>query len=290
MKSKSGASSALSVITKVLAVFVIIILAVVLLKDAATYVFDSVTDYEYSETSTVVQDIEYGYSEIDSIEIDWTAGNVNILRSDTDKVRVVEKSHYVFKDEDKTRIGVSSGRLIIEDNNSWISIFGLFSNKKNDLTVYLPSKEYDKLDVYMTSGSLEINDVAAHEGEIEITSGKVITGNVEFDEVSYGMTSGNMDINGSFNNVNIGVTSGTFLMNNFLAPKSMEVEVTSGKVSVNIPDNNGFTIVYDRSSGSINSDFIAGAISGKEGEAKYGDGSAEYEVSVTSGNVSIDKA
>lgn len=87
-------------------------------------------------------------------------------------------------------------------------------------------------------------------------------------------------------------TSGKINLNNSILPDSLSVDITSGKVNVSIPENEGFNLDYKVTSGKFNTDFyIYSNITGdhKRGNGKYKNGGNTFTVKVTSGNVNLNK-
>ena len=89
-------------------------------------------------------------------------------------------------------------------------------------------------------------------------------------------------------------TSGKLIVNSTAVPNSLTSSMTAGTVSITIPDNTGFSLVTQKTSGSITCDFdLTSRLGGEETTYTYGEGAAagrEYAVRVTSGDFSLLRA
>lgn len=272
-----------------IAVFVGIIFSVVVL---CGFVFNLAL---CSDNSGIVRDtyrIKDGFS--DNIYIDNTSSDLTIFHSDKDYSYVDYKAEYkgMCMSTDKT--------LDVEEENATTkiseptSIFLLFGSVDSQMNVYLTDKEYDSLVVENTSGKVDISDVKplkAKSFKLDTTSGDVDVSAVKSESVEIDSTSGDVTVKGAFKDTKIDVTSGSVTVTDLYMPDRLDVDVTSGDVVFNIPeDENGFVLNYDKTSGEIKSDFsLTGGLGSDEGTATYGKGVGKFNVELTSGSVGIYK-
>ena len=72
-------------------------------------------------------------------------------------------------------------------------------------------------------------------------------------------------------------------------PKTLDMNAVSGKLTLGIPENNGFYADYSSVSGSFFSEFpVTGGLA-KSGKALYGDGRCNFSFSTTSGDIRIEE-
>ncbi len=82
------------------------------------------------------------------------------------------------------------------------------------------------------------------------------------------------------------LTSGKISLDSSTAPEKIEVDLTSGNVKLNIPENDGFTLSFDSTVGTVRSDF---ALSGTDDMRIYKNGEKQYRVDLTSGSLTLQK-
>ena len=86
-------------------------------------------------------------------------------------------------------------------------------------------------------------------------------------------------------NVGVDTTSGKVTLELLNCPMELDVETTSGDVKLTLPADSGFRLEFDHASGDFeNSDF---PLSRRGGSYIAGDGSAEFSVDTTSGDLHI---
>lgn len=70
-------------------------------------------------------------------------------------------------------------------------------------------------------------------------------------------------------------------------PEDASMESVSGKLTMELPENDGFQAKFSSISGKFSSEFPVTGDSGKSGIAIYGSGKAELSFSTTSGKMEI---
>lgn len=162
------------------------------------------------------------------------------------------------------------------------------------------SGEVQKIDCDSTSGDIQL-DASVKKVEMNTTSGKI-----EFagkaDELYAHTTSGDIAVSARVNKVkcdtNSGLitfggevyeiisdsTSGDVNIESGVCPNKIDVETTSGQITLTLPGDKGFTAYYDTLSGDFRCDF---SVKISNNKAVYGDGSAQFNLSATSGDITI---
>lgn len=217
---------------------------------------------------------------INYVDMDWTSGSVRILKSNDDTIKLIEKTS---GNKQRLSYDVNGDRLRIRQKASGFLIFN-FSPKKTYLEVYLPEKQYSKLDFDFTSGGYEISDIKAVDINIDSTSGRIDMNNIVSDSLDVDITSGKFFFNGGAKNIDFSMTSGSGEISTSLVPERLDVNTTSGNAKVYIPDNNGFSVYLNKTSGKFNSDF---PYTSNNKDFVYKNGGPKYNVEITSGSVNL---
>lgn len=242
----------------------------------------------------IVYEEEFDVTNIKNIDLDWTSGSINIYKSDSDKIRVIQKSKYELKEDELVNIDYKNETISVKEGKKKIGFFFLgFGSISTSLDVYLPDKEFEEvyvkissgraniegiklnkfkvkvssgkieirkvisqdIEANVSSGNIEMNDVKATSLNSEVTSGKIEVNNLNTNILKASVKSGKIDIEGSMKQLDLKATSGKILVGDNVLPESLDVKVTSGSIDVAIPENEGFEASYSVTSGSFKSDF-----------------------------------
>ena len=123
--------------------------------------------YHYSNSSSykiAKGELTFPSTDIDSIEINWLGGNVNVEETSEDTIRLQETySEKTGKDEDNLmRYWVKNNQLTIQFCKSKWYVNQTVRNDKT-LTVYLPIRLYEKVKIATISANI---DVQAKESDV----------------------------------------------------------------------------------------------------------------------------
>ncbi len=106
--------------------------------------------------------------------------------------------------------------------------------------------------------------------EADVTSGKMTVESSRADALTVEVTSGSAAFGGAFRNISGEATSGTVRIATDVLPDTLDGNVTSGKVSFTIPDNDGFPSTV-KTSGSLRSNFdLMSSVNGDKNQYSYG--------------------
>lgn len=211
------------------------------------------TTYNYDDEDFEKGNATFATSNLDSLNIDWIAGNVKIVYYDGTEIKIEEDEEdlmssqmlrYYYNKNDN-ELFIKFCKANIEDKK--------IKNLKKDLTIYLPQdSKIRSLDYDGVSANLTIDNVCCKKCDIDTVSG------------------------------NITIASR-------IAAQKCEIDSISGKTYLYFPnDIAGFYIDFDTISGDVNydsSDFPG--IKSKDGNLSYGDKSSEFNVDTTSGDIYI---
>ena len=219
-----------------------------------SFSFGSVFHYEYANSEKYSAGDMETKNEIESLNIDYLFGNLNITGSDTDTVTVKETANVALEDDYKVHTWVDGGVLYVR---FCASENGLnFNNIQKNLEITLPGdKTIDDLKIEMTSGDVKCDnmtfknidsastsgdqsfDCEADTVEVDVTSGVLgLKVNDDCNSVSVNATSGDLviDLKGNCNTISVATTSGNVSLEQTGDADSASFQSTSGNISTNV--------------------------------------------------------
>lgn len=260
------------------------------------------TGKSWKEGQTLVKE-EKITEDIKDVRIDWITGDVTIHKTDKKEIQIMQRASDNIDKDRLFSVNVSGDSLSIQDQNKNRFFFFFNWPKRSSLEVYLPEKVYDsfyfsgastdfysdaiegeRLAIDSTSGNVEINGTFK-ESLLSITSGEIRSKNLISDSLTVEMTSGNVNLEGSFKDLNLDTTSGNLKVLSTTMLNKLNSESTSGNIKVSIPENEGFTVNLDKTSGDFSSDF---STTQNDDQYVYKNGAAKFDVDITSGNFKLE--
>ncbi len=261
----------------------------------------TVSKYEdadsYSIGNTVIE------SEFDGIDIDWVNGEVKLVPYGEKTVKIEENCDEELKQEYELRWKTENGRLIIKPCESGAKakkfpekrlvvyipkemVKDIVFTKFNSISANFMASEFDFIFFVATttSGDVILKDCKVADLKADSTSGDLILNNCTTDTAQLDTTSGKINVTGTASLVIADSTSGEILISTDNAPKAIKADSTSGKVTLELPENDGFTLEYDTTTGTLHNDFEA---KNEDGKIIYGNGVNEYEIDTTSSNLYV---
>ncbi|MCX7614588.1 MAG: DUF4097 domain-containing protein [Clostridiales bacterium] len=258
----------------------------------------------------VVSDNTITGNDIKEVSVDWKSGNIRLRQNDNSDIRFVESTQKKYKNS-QLKYEIKDGKLSIKQNKNHFSRFQfLFYSYDSVVDVYLPQKLYDTINVKCTSGQIEAQKIQTKDFVADTTSGKIslsdikadqsilsaVSGSIngkslDFGKIDCKATSGRIDIDGSFQNITAKCTSGSLTILAKKCPNTIIADVSSGKIALTIPENDGFTIHFGVTSGSFQSDFELPNVrkGDKSGTSTYKNGGADFDLRVTSGKIELNR-
>lgn len=138
-------------------------------------------------------------------------------------------------------------------------------------TVYAENIGADVLELNSTSSSVTLSKARARVLNISSVSGKLMITEAEVSDGNLNSTSGRIMYNGSIHSLKADTISGKIEVTSSTCPKYVDMNSTSGKMVLTIPENSGFTANYQTTSGKFHSQFpVQTSGSPKRGSAVYG--------------------
>ena len=249
-------------------------------------------------------------AELTGVEITTSGGDVTFGISQDENVYIVELSNTELAEDKLARIQTADGILMVAPGQKYSAgpvLFnqGMFSS---DFEVYLPRRAWNSLKVTTGSGDVELEtdlevatltlhtvsgdancpQVKCGVVEIHTTSGDVtLTG--DCCEAHIQTISGDCDVEGNADKLFVESTSGDLALHLYSMPCALDLNTVSGDTKLCLPDNDGFTLRYQRVSGDVRSDFdLKASPNDKSGTAVYLDGgSRTYSMQTVSGDLCI---
>lgn len=146
-----------------------------------------------------------------------------------------------------------------------------------------------------TSGDLDISGFACRgEAQLDVASGSINAERFAAQSLRCDMTSGDIRFRSSdFTAIDAECSSGNIRIDTRTVPDSMNLSCTSGVINVKLPDNDGFTFEYQRTSGEIHSDFEFDNYyrENRTGRTHYqsADTDRVFRVNVSSGEIRLER-
>ena len=150
--------------------------------------------------------------------------------------------------------------------------------------LYLTNATFSTLDTETVSGNAVLKNITANKTDMTAVSGKITAENLTSNFVKTESVSGKTELSGSFNDVTNNAVSGNVIITSAVCPKKIDAETVSGKVDINIPENDGFICELESVSGDVDTDFQANV---RKKTVIYKEAAATFDVETVSGNVFI---
>jgi len=237
-----------------------------------------------------------GETGLDSIKVNWVAGEVTVRQHNGNDIQITELSQRELRDNEKLRYTISGGTLEISFRDRGITR-GRMPQKR--LEVLVPSnlsQSMKDLTIDSVSGSINITDIKASNLTTESVSGNLNASgafrDIRANSVSGGITinnlenntiinaetvSGRIDISGAFDRVISHSVSGATTILSTQLPSSFKADSVSGSFNITVPGNTPISINHSSVSGRLSSD-VPVTMDGR---------GAAFEISTVSGSTNI---
>lgn len=249
-------------------------------------------------------------AELTGVEVITSGGDVTFGVSQDDNIYIVELSKSELSEDKLARIQTTGGILTVAQGQKYSagSVMFSYGMLSSDFEIYLPQRAWNSLEVTTTSGDVELEkDLEVANLTLHTVSGDLECPQLKCGVVDIHTTSGDVDVTGDCCEVHLKTISGdcafegsadklfakstsgdhTLHMRNM--PCAMELNTVSGDTRLYLPDNDGFTLRYQRVSGDVRSDFnLKTSLSDKSGTAVYLEGGGRnYSMQTVSGDLRI---
>jgi lia operon protein LiaG len=246
-------------------------------------------------------------SSVELIEFDVSGASTAIIPDNTENVRAeLEGKGSVTVKQNGDKISVHYKRKWFEG--------GLPFLNKSKLTIYIP-EDYDRdMSIEIGSGNLAYSGPSKNqpmeldELKVELSSGNVklenlttktfkhdgSSGNIQIDSLTtetgiLDISSGNINLKNYIGELEADLSSGNLAVQMDKMVGSIKIEVSSGRVSLDLPKDASFTLNGDVSSGHIDNKFPLKNIKEDRKNVKgtYGNGKYDIDLDVSSGSIDI---
>ncbi|MDR6125059.1 lia operon protein LiaG [Bacillus sp. SLBN-46] len=263
-------------------------------------------DWSQAETKNTQAAIT---GDTDLIEINVSSVSTTIIPEDRDDLKAV------YNGKEKLTVNDSGDKVEVSIKNKWFDWFNWAPfSKKKELKLYIPENYDHKMSIDLGSGNLHFSGPSKNkplkldELTVDIGSGNlnltnlvvkhfvqdVSSGNVSIDSLkaetgSFDISSGNLEIKHYTGPIEADVSSGRLSIQVDQLLDAIIIDVSSGDVSLDLPDDADFTIDGDVSSGNISSTFpLTSKDQNKHSiQGKHGSGKFPINLDVSSGNLRI---
>lgn len=220
---------------------------------------------------------------VDSLDLEWVSGKVDVYAAEGDAVRLVERSDKGIYDNEALQWSVEDGELKVRWTDSRLAPATMLNSK--DLAVYLPAAAWDELSFETVSADLTVHDaLICRELDLDTTSGTVDVEDAAADELDIGSVSGSAAVSGAFREVKTESVSGGVSLVLTSAAEEIKMNSVSGAQTLALPEDCGFTLKFDSVSGTLDS---ALALTAQGGTYRFGDGGCKVEVETVSGDLKL---
>lgn len=145
----------------------IVVGTVMLIGGAVFYGTSDRSKYTSANITTVSEVVDLGKT--DSVKIDMGAGKLEVRTSSDNSIHIEGNvpKNYVIKE--------SGGTLLVDLDTGWninFNIFDIGSSTVNAV-LYLPEKEYKKLDLEVGAGEITVSDIKCKEASFDSGAGEI---------------------------------------------------------------------------------------------------------------------
>lgn len=245
-----------------------------------------------------VGDFTYNAKDVNTVEINWVGGEIEIVQSENATLSVTENGE-TLDSEEQMHYYIRNGKLIIHYCES--GHFGEINSAKKKLRVEIP--EGAELDIDNVSADITLGEINVSDFELTNVSGDVTFAGITAKDIDIEIVSGKIDaksvcartfsVNGVSGNINaakidadeidIEIVSGK---TELVLARACEVDISgvSGNVKITLPEGIGTEVELDSASGNLHSDRDYT----KKGDTYFfGGGEAKIDVETVSGELYI---
>lgn len=219
-----------------------------------------------------------------SIDVNWVSGSILIQPIDGDEIVISEPEQ--SSSDYQLRWKLDGGMLKVNFCKAGRVAADVLTTKKN-LVIGIPTSCIEILDevtIGNVSANISVISISPDKLTIESVSGGIELSNINSAELDIDSVSGKVKVSGSIKEIDIQSVSGEIELELIEAPRQMELETTTGNITLDMPDNAAFTIDVDTVSGDVEC-----VLSMHKTDGKYliNGGGSEYDIETVSGDITI---
>jgi len=232
-------------------------------------------------------------SDVDSLEINWAAGEVEIKTHKGDsEIKITESSTGNINRARAMEWEVRGGKLVINYGNGNLISCSPLTGLKH-LEVSIPeslAKDMETVAINGASGKYSVDDIDCKTLTVSLASGEIKAKSVVLDELQIDVASGTAFVEGEISKrISLSAASGKMeVISHKVCPAAIDTSVVSGMVTVAVPENDGFTLEVSKVSGSWNSEFDMKR--NEDNVYTYKNGKATFNADMVSGTFNLKKS
>jgi len=215
------------------------------------------------------------------ISLDNTRGDIRIFRNTSDsmlRIKIEKIAHVKEKDRDKP---IQNVRVKIDTSGSVVSINMEYSKEKRFFNISFGDENRINFELHIPDENMIVIDNT--NGDLFMTD---ITNDVKAD-----ITNGDVKLEKVYGNTKLDITNGK-VIGDLDSTKGLNIEVTNGKVNLNLGESFSGKFKLDITNGKIikdEFDFTDVKEEKKLFEGKLGDKDAEVIIDVVNGKITLSK-
>lgn len=238
-------------------------------------------NYVYDDTNYSVGNKAFGFN-INTINIDWIAGNVYIIQSTNNEIIIREDVDIEIEDIYKMHYLYDNGVLNIKYAGSMRNLN--YNYKTKDLYLMLPNIA-NEININSVSSDIQISMVSINDLEIDNVSGYINIEDATINNLEIDNVSGDIIIFDNYiKDLDIDTVSGNAGLSFNSLPLDLDVSSTSATISIYIKDSDPLKISFETISGKLktNLEYV------KKGDTYiFNNGTLEYEIDSVSGSLKV---
>jgi len=237
--------------------------------------------YVYDDSNYNIGNKAYN-GEVQTIQIDWIVGNINIIKSTNHEIIINEEVDIEIEDIFKVHSKLENNILDIKFAGSSCKLE--HSYKVKNLYVYLPT-EINEININNISADIKINFVNIKDLTINNISGDIMIEDTSLNKVNLRNTSGEIIMmNNKINIVEVTSISGNVGLSFVNSPEKIVATTTSANVIIYIASQEQISATFE----SVLGKFSSNLDYQQEGNLyKFNNGGYLYSISSVSGNFKI---
>lgn len=235
-------------------------------------------------------------SGINSIDIDWVAGEVTVRQHDGAQIVVTEYAQRELRDNERFRVRTDGDTLEIDFYERGLRLRNVPPKRLQVLVPRELSEGMRELEIDSVSGAITVEGINAERFDVESISGEInangafqrvdlnsVSGAINFvstaesTRIDSESISGTINITGAFDRVDVDTVSGSVTISSTIVPSSVDISSVSGGITIYLPDTDAISVNHSSVSGRLSSD-IPHTTGGRD---------AQIQVSTVSGSTSI---
>lgn len=241
------------------------------------------------------------------IKVDVGSVSTTIIPEDRKNLRAE------YEGKQKLTVKENGDQVEVRLKSKWFNWFN-WGSKKSNLKIYIP-EDYDqdlwidlgsgnlnfsgasknkpmkleKLTLDIGSGNMNLRNLEVKELYQDISSGNVNMNSIKTEKGFFDVSSGNLDIDHYSGGITADVSSGRLAVQVEQLTDSIKMDISSGLVDLDLPDDADFTLKGEVSSGKISCDLpLKDKVQNREMiHGKHGSGKHTINLDVSSGIINI---